>query len=113
MKCRTSKLFAKKFFWITSKFFVFLWYKTTGEISFHLYSTSLCFPEAEGQKLEDAREEIPELVTLGQEYAEAIWTPDIYFPDAVNIERPGKGHTSFQYNNLIFDQIPLRLQKPV
>ena len=36
-------------------------------------------------------EEPPELVTLGQEYAEAIWTPDIYFPDSVNIERPGKG----------------------
>ncbi len=41
-------------------------------------------------------EEIPGLITLGQEYAEAIWTPDIYFPDSVNIERPGKGSTNFK-----------------
>ena len=39
-------------------------------------------------------EDIPQLITLGQEYAEAIWTPDIYFPDSVNIERPGKGELS-------------------
>ena len=31
------------------------------------------------------------VVTLGQEYAEAIWTPDLYFPDAIEVLRPGKG----------------------
>ena len=47
------------------------------------------------QKMSD----IPALITLGQEYAEAIWTPDIYFPDSVNIERPGKGKLSILSEN--------------
>ncbi|XP_063718802.1 gamma-aminobutyric acid receptor subunit beta-like isoform X2 [Symsagittifera roscoffensis] len=32
-----------------------------------------------------------DFVLLGEEYAEAIWSPDLFFPDSVDIERPGKG----------------------
>ena len=33
----------------------------------------------------------PDFVTLGEEYAMAMWSPDLFFPDAVDIKRPGKG----------------------
>ena len=32
-----------------------------------------------------------DFVTLGEEYALAMWSPDLFFPDAVDIKRPGKG----------------------
>ncbi|XP_075263618.1 ligand-gated ion channel 50-like [Convolutriloba macropyga] len=47
------------------------------------------------------------VVTLGQEYAEAIWTPDLYFPDAIEILRPGKGLISDSMVLALYDDCEL------
>ncbi|XP_075261886.1 glycine receptor subunit alpha-2-like [Convolutriloba macropyga] len=47
--------------------------------------------EEEGGGESKRNQTVEDFVLLGEEYAEAIWSPDLFFPDAVDIERPGMG----------------------